>query len=170
MDARDVLIEAAGRPAEAARALRGSLARGALNVHPANHPNSPAWLLWHSGRELDSQLSELTGASEVWTGRAFSERSGLGALGESIGLGHTGEQARAIAVDDPDVLLDYLTAVTEELCAYVRTLREADLDTVIDESWDPPVTRGVRLVSMIDDAVQHVGQAAYAAGAPDPGA
>ncbi|HNV11243.1 MAG TPA: DUF664 domain-containing protein [Propionibacteriaceae bacterium] len=38
------------------------------------------------------------------------------------------------------------------------------MDVVIDTRWDPPVTRGVRLVSVIDDAVAHVGQAAYARG------
>lgn len=167
MDARDVLIEFAGRPVEAAQALRDRLGGGTLNHHPGGHPNSPAWLLWHAGREIDAQLSALSGAAEVWTSQNYSERSGLGELGESLGLGHTPEQARAVVADGPDLLLGYLTAVTDALRSYVRTLGEDDLDTVIDENWDPPVTRGVRLVSMIDDAVQHVGQAAYAAGAPE---
>jgi len=35
----------------------------------------------------------------------------------------------------------------------------------VDQSWDPPVTCGVRLISIIDDAAQHVGQAAYVVGA-----
>jgi hypothetical protein len=35
---------------------------------------------------------------------------------------------------------------------------------VIDDRWDPPVTRGVRLVSVVNDTTQHAGQAAFAAG------
>ena len=41
---------------------------------------------------------------------------------------------------------------------------DGDLDRVIDENWDPPVTLGVRLVSILDDDAQHVGQAAYLRG------
>ena len=43
-------------------------------------------------------------------------------------------------------------------------MTDADLDRVVDEHWDPPVTLAVRLVSVIDDATQHAGQAAYASG------
>jgi len=35
---------------------------------------------------------------------------------------------------------------------------------VVDRRWDPPVTMGVRLVSIADDCLQHVGQAAYVRG------
>jgi hypothetical protein len=35
---------------------------------------------------------------------------------------------------------------------------------VVDEAWDPPVTLGVRLVSVIDDCAQHAGQAAFVRG------
>jgi hypothetical protein len=34
----------------------------------------------------------------------------------------------------------------------------------VDESWDPPVTLGVRLVSVISDDLQHAGQAAFLRG------
>ncbi len=39
-----------------------------------------------------------------------------------------------------------------------------DLDRVVDKRWNPPVTLGVRLVSILNDDVQHVGQAAYVRG------
>ena len=42
-----------------------------------------------------------------------------------------------------------------------------DLDDVVDENWDPPVTRGARLVSVSEDALQHVGQVSYLAGMKD---
>ena len=41
---------------------------------------------------------------------------------------------------------------------------DADLSRVVDEGWDPPVTLGVRLVSVISDGLQHAGQAAFIRG------
>ena len=52
---------------------------------------------------------------------------------------------------------------------HLGTLTVADLDDVIDEEWDPPVTRGARLVSIVDDAIQHLAQAAYVLGMPQRG-
>ncbi|MBA3310924.1 MAG: DUF664 domain-containing protein, partial [Nocardioidaceae bacterium] len=39
-----------------------------------------------------------------------------------------------------------------------------ELARVVDASWDPPVTVGVRLVSLLSDCLQHLGQAAYVRG------
>ena len=164
MDARDVLREAASRPATEAKALVNILPEGALNAHAGGHTNSVAWLLWHAGRQMDAQLAQLSGEPQVWHSQGFDARFNLGELGETIGYGHTTEQARAVVVEDAALLVEYLGAATAALSEYIAGLSEADLDDVIDTSWIPHVTRGVRLVSMIDDAAQHVGQAAYAAG------
>ena len=43
-------------------------------------------------------------------------------------------------------------------------ITDDDLDRVVDTRWDPPVTLGVRLVSVVSDTLQHVGQAAYVRG------
>ena len=164
MDARDVLSEAASRPATEAKALIDTLPEGALNAHAGGHTNSIAWLLWHAGRQMDVQLAQLNGEPQVWHSQGFESRSNLGELGDTVGYGHTAEQARAIVVEDAALLVEYLGAATAALSEYIAGLSEADLDDVIDTSWTPHVTRGVRLASMIDDAAQHVGQAAYAAG------
>ena len=164
MDARDVLSEAASRPAAEAKALIDTLPEGALNAHAGGHTNSIAWLLWHAGRQMDAQLAQLNGEPQVWHSQGFESRSNLGELGDTVGYGHTAEQARAIMVEDAALLVEYLGAATAALSEYIAGLSETDLDDVIDTSWTPHVTRGVRLVSMIDDAAQHVGQAAYAAG------
>ena len=164
MDARNVLREAASRPATEAKALVNTLPAGALNAHAGGHTNSIAWLLWHAGRQMDVQLSQLNGEPQVWHSQAFDARFNLGELGDTVGYGHTAEQARAVVVEDAALLVEYLGATTAALSEYIAGLSEADLDDVIDTSWTPHVTRGVRLVSMIDDAAQHVGQAAYAVG------
>ena len=164
MDARDVLREAASRPATEAKALVDTLPAGVLNAHAGGHTNSIAWLLWHAGRQMDVQLAQLNGEPQVWHRQGFDSRFNLGELGDTVGYGHTAEQARAVVVEDTALLVEYLGATTAALSEYIAGLSEADLDDVIDTSWTPHVTRGVRLVSMIDDAAQHVGQAAYAAG------
>lgn len=166
MDAIALLRNLAPRPGDAARALAPDLTPTLLAAHPGGHPNSVAWLLWHAAREMDAQLAAMWGEEQVWTAQGFDARFGLGEIGDQIGLGHTPEQARAITVSDPELLIGYLEAVTAALDTYLGMLTDDDLDDVIDEEWDPPVTRGVRLVSLIDDAAQHVGQAAYIVGMP----
>jgi hypothetical protein len=64
----------------------------------------------------------------------------------------------------PEVLLEYLDAVAQRTSAMLQDLVPSDLDRIVDRSWDPPVTMGVRLVSIADDGLQHAGQAAYVRG------
>ncbi|MGG5171083.1 mycothiol transferase [Pseudarthrobacter sp. J1738] len=162
MDTHDILADFIQRPADAARGLP-ALSAQQLNAHPSGHPNSIAWLLWHSGREVDVQLAHLSGKAQVW--ESYRNLFDLGELGETVGYGHTVEQSHQIQVSNQKLLVDYLEASLRALGDYVGARSETDLDAVIDNSWETPVTLGVRLVSIIDDAIQHVGQAAYAAGA-----
>lgn len=168
MNALDILLDAASRPLDALEALAPRLTDEVLNAHPAGHPNSVAWLLWHTGREIDVQLAHLTGLDELWTRDGFRERFALGAVGDGVGYGHTAEQARAVVVVDPQLLVEYASATVDALSDYLSTLDESALDAVVDPRWNPPVTRGVRLVSIIDDAAQHIAQAAYVCGMPRP--
>lgn len=163
MNSIEFLTDLSQRPLQAAQALP-DLSPEELNRHLGGHPNSIAWLLWHSGREIDAQLSDLTGRPQLWDD--FRDRFGLGEIGDSFGLGHTPEQAAQIQVEDQQLLVDYLAATLNAFTDYVGTLSEDDFDEVIDENWTPAVTRGVRVVSIIDDAIQHVAQAAFIAGAP----
>jgi hypothetical protein len=66
--------------------------------------------------------------------------------------------------DSPGLLLDYLDAVDRRMHRMLAALTFADLDRVVDRRWDPPVTMGVRLVSIAGDSLQHAGQAAYVRG------
>ena len=166
MDAIEILKDLARRPLEAAEGLRDSLTPELLNAHPG-HDNSIAWLLWHAGREIDEQVSALSGEEPVWTALGFDERFDLGTERHELGFGQSGQRARSIVVDDVELLYAHLEAVVDAQLAYLDSLTAADLDDVIDENWDPPVTRAARLVSVSEDALQHVGQAAYVAGMRD---
>lgn len=164
MNSTDILLDLASRPGQALRALASSLTPELLNAHPGDHDNSIAWLLWHTGREIDVQLSMLSGEDEVWTAQDFKTQFDLGELGDGVGYKHSPEDARAIIVSDAQLLIKYVNAALSALIAYIKTLSEDDLSEVIDTSWEPAVTRGARLVSIVDDAAQHVAQAAYIAG------
>ena len=63
-----------------------------------------------------------------------------------------------------DLLLAYSRAVGARTHDYVAGLSDGDLDRAVDEGWNPPVTLGVRLVSIVGDSLQHAGQAAYVRG------
>lgn len=169
MNATALLQDLAQRPVDALGYFWDQFDPSRLNAHPGGHDNSPAWLLWHAGREMDVQIAQLAGHRQTWSG--YADRFGLDVTDDDLGYGHTPEQARAIVVPETAeakaLLREYLEAVVDQARAYVGGLSEEDLGEVIDDSWDPPVTRGVRLVSVFDDALQHVGQVAYVAGMRD---
>jgi hypothetical protein len=158
----DVLTDLATRPRDLVANLRGSIRPADLNAHPGGHDNSIAWLLWHTGRELDVQVAHLHGGDEVWP--RFRDRFGLGELGDTIGYGHSPAEARSIVFDNASDVFEYIEACGDDQLQYNPTRADAPLDEVIDTNWTPHVTRGVRLVSVVDDAVQHLAQAAYVVG------
>lgn len=59
-----------------------------------------------------------------------------------------------------DLLIDLLIDAIDA----IDPVTDGDLKRAVDESWDPPVTLAVRLVSVISDGRQHAGQAAYVRG------
>lgn len=163
MNAAEIISDFASRPVDAIEGL-GDLTAEQLLAHPGDHPNSISWLLWHSARQADVQLNALTDVEEVWTRLGYREEFDLGEIGDTFGLGHSPEQAAQIQVTDLSLLTRYLAAVLGELSAYAASLSPEDLDEVIDHDYTPHVTRGTRIVSIIDDAQQHVGAAMHVAG------
>lgn len=163
MNGTEILIDLARRPQVAAEALRGRLTPELLNAHP-HHDNSIAWLLWHAAREIDEQLAHLTGGEPVWTAQGYAARFGFAVGSHEHGYGHAPAEARAIIVNDPDLLFEHLNAVIEAQVAFLAGLHASELARIVDDSWDPPVTLAARMVSMSVDAAEHIGQAAYVAG------
>ena len=123
--------------------------------------DSLTWLAWHTAREIDLQVSDLRGTEPLWTAAGFSQRFALPLPDDTEDWHHTPEQAAQVVVSDLSLLFAYLDDAYALATTYLRSLTPESLDDVIDESWDPPVTRAVRLASVIDDAAQHSGQAIY---------
>ncbi|HET7724864.1 MAG TPA: DinB family protein [Propionibacteriaceae bacterium] len=164
MDARDILVDAAGRPMDSAEQVLEGLSPETANRMPDNLHSSISWLVWHSGRQMDAQLSRLSGAPQVWRDGGWVGRFSLDRPDDASGFGDKPADVAKVRVSDTALLTGYLGAVVEALVAYVRSLSDSDLDDVIGHFGGQPVTRGVRIVSMIDDAVAHVAQAAYLRG------
>ncbi|WP_432076913.1 mycothiol transferase [Streptomyces wuyuanensis] len=131
--------------------------------------NTIAWLAWHLTRVQDDHVADAAGREQVWLSQDWVGRFGLPFAPDATGYGHNRAQVAKVRVDSPDLLLGYHDAVHEETVAYVRGLTNAALGRIVDESWSPPVTLGVRLVSVISDGLQHAGQAAFVRGALERG-
>jgi hypothetical protein len=164
MDHRDILVDAALRPVGSARQVLKEVAADTLNHMPDGEHSSIAWLVWHAARQQDAQLADMTGARQVWQAHGWAQRFGLDRPVEATGFGDSPSEVSKVRVADPALLSGYLEAVVARVIDYVAQLSPADLDDIVDARWDPPVTRGVRIVSTIDDAVAHVAQAAYLRG------
>lgn len=164
MDARDLLLDVYGRvPEEIATAVDGLDAEALATIlEPGT--NSIGWLVWHLTRVEDAHIAELVEQDQVWTTGDWAARFGVDPDPTNSGYGHTPEQVAAIRPDGAEALTGYHAAVSARTRAYLEGLTAEALDEVIDERWDPPVTLGVRLVSIVDDEIQHAGQAAYARG------
>lgn len=131
---------------------------------PDAEANPIGWLVWHLSRIQDAQLAEITGREQVWTTADWATRFGLPAGAMDHGYGHTSDEVAALLPDSADTLLAYHDAVAAAVARDLDTLDADALDRVIDESYEPPVTIAVRLVSVLDDALEHVGQTAYVRG------
>ena len=141
------------------------LAPAQLNAHPAGHPNSVAWNLWHAGRVLDAMgAADLASQDQVWLDQDFRARFNVGELGDATGFGHTDEEAATIIVEDHQLLEDYIVASLKALRTYVESLDADAFDEVIGEFAGKPETRQDRLSLILIDAVQHIAQAQYVAG------
>lgn len=167
MDVRDLLLEAYGRVPDHCRAAVEGLTPEQLCQRPTPDANPIGWLVWHLARVEDGHIAELIPAEQVWTEPGWAERFGLDPDPANHGYGHTPEEVAAVRPESAEALLDYLAAVRARTEAFLATVGPDDLDRVVDERWDPPVTLGVRLVSVVDDQAQHAGQAAYVRGLLD---
>jgi uncharacterized damage-inducible protein DinB len=164
MNATDVLIEAFGRLPGLVRGAVRNLPPERLCRAPADGANTIAWLVWHLARVQDDHMSELLDEEQVYLKGDWAPRFGLRADPSDTGYGHSATEVAAVYPESWHVLEDYYMAVHERTMAYLGDLSEADLDQIVDEDWDPPVTLGVRLVSVLNDDTQHAGQAAYVRG------
>jgi hypothetical protein len=164
VDVAALLLDLYGRIPPLAHEAVDGLDVAALTERPGPDANPVGWLVWHLARVQDAHVAEILHAPQVWEDAAWPARFGLAPDAHNSGYGHTSEEVAAVRPTEAAALLEYLEAVDRRTRDLLAGLSPTDLDRVVDRSWDPPVTLGVRLVSIADDCLQHVGQAAYVRG------
>jgi uncharacterized damage-inducible protein DinB len=164
MNTAELLIDAYGRIREGVHEAVDGLSADQLSDRLDGSSNSVAWLVWHLTRVQDDHIAEVADHEQAWTADGWARRFGLPLDDTETGYGHDAAEVAQVTVSDPALLTGYHDAVHDRTLAFLKGLTDADLDRVVDERWDPPVTLGVRLVSVVSDDLQHAGQAAYVRG------
>ncbi|MGW0770526.1 mycothiol transferase [Streptomyces sp. NPDC002676] len=164
MLAKDILIDGYGRIQEEVHAALDGLGPTELHARPAPGSNSIAWLVWHLTRVQDDHIADAFDLDQVWLSQGWQKRFGLDLPRDDTGYGHDPAKVAKVRVESAGPLAEYYDAVHEQTLGALRTLAAKDLERIVDVRWDPPVTLGVRLVSVLSDDLQHVGQAAYLKG------
>ncbi|MFI9586086.1 DUF664 domain-containing protein [Streptomyces sp. NPDC052236] len=164
MNSAEVLADAFGRVREEVHAAVEGLSPEELTARLDPDANSIAWLVWHLARVQDDHVADVAELEQVWLSQGWEARFGLPFGPEATGYGDSSRQVAAVRVESAELLLGYYDAVHEQTLGFVGGLNDAALDRVVDKAWLPPVTLGVRLVSVIADDLQHAGQAAFVRG------
>ncbi|GAA1389810.1 mycothiol transferase [Luteococcus peritonei] len=168
MNGTKILGDGFARIAESLPGLLDGLDRDQLAWRADAQANPVGWLVWHLARVEDDHTSGvaaalgLDGAQQVWD-QGWRERFALPYPDEAIGYGQESADVAAFQAD-AQLLADYYAEVHRATAALLEQLDDQALDAVVDDQWDPPVTAGVRLVSVVNDITQHLGQAAYLKG------
>jgi Protein of unknown function (DUF664) len=164
MTSAELLVDAFGRVRQVVHRVVDGLTPEQLAFRVDPEANSIAWLVWHLTRIQDDHVADVAGVEQVWTAQGWAERFGLPFDPLDTGYGHRPAEVAAVQVASGELLAGYHDAVHRQTVGYVEGLVDADLGRIVDRSWDPPVSLGVRLVSVIADDLQHAGQAAFVRG------
>ncbi len=166
MSGADLLIDGFGRIREIVHDVLAGLGDADLQYRVDPQANSIGWEIWHLTRVQDDHVAGAGGPAQVWLSGGWFERFGLPLDRHDIGYGHRPDEVSLIRAP-ADLLAGYHDATYEQTVEFVSALSDDDMAAVVDRRWDPPVTMGVRLVSVIADDLEHAGQAAFIRGLID---
>ncbi|CAN5261522.1 mycothiol transferase [soil metagenome] len=161
---RALLLDSFGRIGDLVHEVLGGVEPPALTHRVDPEANTIAWLMWHVARVQDDHIAGLAHTDQAWMAEGWAERFDLAVDPGDIGYGHSTAEVATLDGADPHDLLNYHDAVAARTLTYVEGIDDGELARVVDGSWDPPVTASIRLVSVIGDCLQHLGQAAYLRG------
>src|ERR1700733_8184142 len=162
----ELLVDGFGRIRENVADVLSGLTTEQLAYQIDSGANPVAWLVWHLTRVQDDHVAAAFGVPQVWSSEGWATRLGLPERMMDHGYGHTSSQVASVAAAcaASGLLGEYHEAVYAQTVKLVADISDAALDRVVARRWTPPVTLAVRLVSVLDDDMQHVGQAAFVRG------
>jgi uncharacterized damage-inducible protein DinB len=164
MTSAELLADAFQRVQQQVHAVLDGLGVAEMTARVGPEANTIAWLVWHLTRIQDDHVADVASRKQVWHESGWAKRFDFPFDPDATGYGQSTVDAAAVKPEAAQQLVEYYDEVHDRTIGYVEGLKDSDLDRVVDDSWDPPVTLGTRLVSVISDDLQHVGQAAYARG------
>lgn len=148
--------------------IRDGFHRHLGDLTPEDLVREPAppigWLCWRATRIWDSNFSRLSGLDQLWIADGWHTRFGMEPNPADFGRGqsHTREQVAAFRPESARLLLDYLDVVYERAQAYVNGMTPEAFDQELNEpQYQPLPTIAVRVVSLIENGWQNLGQVAY---------
>src|SRR5262249_33937853 len=159
MTSADLLLDAFGRIRETVVEAVMGLTPEQLAFRPAPDANSIAWLVWHLTRVQDDHIADAMKAEQVWTSGEWAPKFGLPAGSYHPVSGHRPGRGAAVKAVPAEVLIASYDAVHARPLCFVPPLSDPALPRVVADSWAPPVTLGVRIISVISDDLQHAGSA-----------
>jgi len=144
----------------------GGLTVDDLNQRPTLDCNSIGWLAWHLTRSHDRNMTELAGEEQLWIKDKWYAKFNRVPDPKDTGFGHSSESIAEFRSPESRILLEYHHAVVKQIERYMSsTLSESDLEReVYSPTLHNVATVRARLVSVISEGLQHVGQAAYVRG------
>ena len=162
---QQLLIDGYGRIYEELQRALSGLTQGDLDHQPEPDCNSMGWLAWHLIRVQDGQIAGLMGVEQIYIKDGWYSEFNRQPEPEDVGFGHSSEQVAAFKSPDVAVIMNYEKEVLDRVKSYINSLSTEDLDRELNEPWFQPLpTVGVRLISIMSDALQHAGQIAYVRG------
>jgi uncharacterized damage-inducible protein DinB len=164
MTSAQLLADAFGRIRDTVHNVVRGMTPQQLAFRLGSDANTIAWLVWHLTRIQDDHIAHAAQTEQVWTSGEWAGRFKLPFGRTATGYGQNSTEVAAVRVESGDLLTAYHDAVYERTIGFVSGVTDASLARIVDERWDPPVTLGVRLVSIISDDLQHAGQAAFIRG------
>ena len=160
----ELLIDAFDRVRQGVGRLLDGLAPAAVTWRPDPAANPIGWLVWHIARVQDVQVAAIAATEQVWQSGGWADRLALPYEVDASGYGQDAAEVGRFPAVAPALLAGYLDAAHAATVAAITACQDADLARIVDHRFDPPVTLGVRLVSILADDLQHLGQAAYLRG------
>jgi uncharacterized damage-inducible protein DinB len=166
MTGAELLIDGFDRVRGVVHDVVDGLSEDQLAARPGPEANTIAWLVWHLARVQDDHVAKAAGLDQAWFTGGWLDRFDLPFEPDAIGYGQDPDEVGQVRAS-AELLVGYYDAVHEQTVRYLKSLEDEDFERVVDKNWDPPVTLGARLISVLSDDLQHCGQAAYARGLLD---
>lgn len=162
MLSNDLICDGFNRVKENVHRVIDGLDERELFYRPHERANTIAWLIWHLTRVQDDHLAAAFSDTQLWH-QGWSDKFNLPFDNNATGYGQSTKEVGLVKAD-AKLLGGYHDVVHAATIRYLSGLKETDYQRIVDKRWQPPVTLAVRIVSVLADDLQHVGQAAYVLG------